>query len=92
MKRELISCAICAGCLGTVGCDQDSQNDSMDALLQSLALDPSIELEIDCLPPPPEARSVSFAGTTGRGVVAAAQLGDSPPGQPAAPVWSCFLV
>jgi hypothetical protein len=34
----------------------------MDALLQSLALDPSIELEIECLPPPPEARSVLFAG------------------------------
>ena len=62
MKRESIVCAICAGCFGILGCDQDSQNGAMDVLLQSLDLDPSIELKIDCLPSPPGTRSVLFAG------------------------------
>jgi len=63
MKHRLTASITCAGCLVLLGCDQDARNDVMDALIDSLDLDPAVELNIDCPPVPSDAQPVSLAAT-----------------------------
>lgn len=62
MRLASMGWIICAGSVGVLGCEQVSQSSAMEALVQSLDLDPSIELDINCLPSPPGTRTVLFAG------------------------------
>lgn len=61
--------------LTLAACSGSEQVLDMDTLVQSLDLDPPVDLEVDCPPPPPEAHRVLFAGV----------FANSPPILPGAP-------
>lgn len=58
-----------------VACSRSEQLIGMETLVQSLGLDPPVDLDVDCPVPPPEAQKVLFAGV----------FANSPPILPGAP-------
>ena len=61
--------------LALAACSGSEHVLDMDTLVQSLDLDPPVDLDVDCPPPPPEAHRVLFAGV----------FANSPPILPGAP-------
>jgi len=58
----LVALALFVGGVGLSACSRHPQPVDMAGLVQSLNLEPPVDLDVDCPPLPPEARRVLFAG------------------------------
>ena len=72
MRSTLAAAALS---LGLAACSGGERPIDMETLVRSLDLDPPVDLDVDCPPPPPDAQRVLFAGV----------FANSPPILPGAP-------